>query len=102
MNQKEAFDLVLFRFIDAHLDLYGYVQTKTICDQFYMHRTRASAVMTKYREKQPGNTRFNVNEKRHDKAYTFKKRFLKTSSLEFLNGVEVVFGQPAELNHLFN
>ncbi|RZQ33220.1 hypothetical protein [Vibrio vulnificus] len=95
-TQKEAFDLVLMKFIDAHLDLYGHIQTKTICDQFYMHRTRASAAMTKYREFKPSNTRFNVTEKRHDKSYTFEKVFLKTSSLEYLNSVELVFEQDLE------
>lgn len=91
ITQKEAFDLVLMKFIDAHLDLYGYIQTKIICEQFHMHRTRASRAMTEYRNAKPSNTRYNVNDKRHEKSYTFEKEFLKTSSFEFLNSVEVVF-----------
>lgn len=95
-TQKGAFDLVLMKFIDAHLDLYGHIQTKTICEQFYMHRTRASAAITKYRDFKPSNTCFNVTDKCHEKSDTFEKVFLKTSSPEFLNSVELVYQQDIE------
>ncbi|EGR4214305.1 hypothetical protein DDN60_17425 [Vibrio cholerae] len=97
MTQKDSFDLVLMKFIDAHLDLYGFIQAKTICEQFYMHRTRASSAMTMHLDKKPSNSRYNLRLKRHEKTYTFKKHFLKSSSLLFLNSIEEVFGKPGDI-----
>ncbi len=91
MTQKERFDLVVFKFIDAHLDQHGYINAKIICAQFNMHRTGASKFLTAYRNKKPSNTRYDVTLKQHNASYTFQKVFLSGSSFEYLNAVENVF-----------
>lgn len=97
MTQKEAFDLVLYKFIDAYVDLYGEINTVILTNQFHMHRTKASKIFTQYKkhELNGNNLRFDEGKAKYVRTATFKKNFLlDDSSLFFLNSVEVVHGCP--------
>lgn len=88
---------MVLKFIDAYLDLHGEINAKIITDQFGLHRSTASALMTKYRDIRPGNTRFKVGKNVHERTYIFEKTILKTSSFEYLNAIELAFAQPESL-----
>ena len=53
LSQKEQIELIILRFIDAHVDLYGEFNVPFIADTFRIHRTTASAIVTKYKKKKP-------------------------------------------------
>lgn len=91
MNKKQKDDQAIARYIDAYIDLYGYISSKVLVDTFGIHRVTASKQISAYRDANPGNLRFKTEEQRHEKTFTFKKRALLSSSLDYLNAIDLVF-----------
>lgn len=97
MSQKEALDLAHARFIDAHLDLYGYIDAKTLCEKFSVCRTKASRCISRYRKAYPSNSRFNVDKGQHERTFTFAKAFPEESSLTILSAADTLYQAPLKV-----
>lgn len=92
LSQKEQLELIILRFIDAHVDLYGEFNVPFIADTFRIHRTTASAIVTKYKKKKPSNLVYDLSKKKYVKGYTFEKVFLMNErSLPYLNAIDVIY-----------
>ena len=63
-----------------------------IADTFRIHRTTASAIVTKYKKKKPSNLIYNLSKKKYVKGYTFERVFLMNErSLLYLNAIDVIY-----------
>ena len=49
--KKTPQELTVYRFIDAYVDLYGELKIPIIIKQFHIHRSKACAIMMKYKQK---------------------------------------------------
>lgn len=92
LSQKEQLELIILRFIDAYVDLNGELNVSIIADTFHMHRSTASAILTKYQKKKPSNLKYDLSKKKYVKGYTFEKVFLiKESAFLYLNAIELIY-----------
>ena len=63
-----------------------------IADTFCIHRTTASAIVTKYKKKKPSNLVYDLSKKKYVKGYTFERIFLMNErSLLYLNAIDVIY-----------
>lgn len=94
VTQKNAFELMVLKFIDAYLDLYGVINSSAITRTFPIHRTKASNILSKYidLDGDPASVRYSFRDRHYKKGIYFKKRYLgDDSSLLFINAVDIVF-----------
>lgn len=92
LSQKELQELIIYRFIDAYVDLYCELNVHVITKQFHIHRATASAILTKYKKEKPSNLTYDLSKKKYVKGFTFEKIFLgKESSFSYLNAVELLY-----------
>ena len=91
-SQKERLELIVYRFIDAYVDLHGELNVPVIANTFHIHRATASAILTKYKKKKPSNLIYDLSKKKYVKGYTFEKVFLMNErSLSYLNAIDVIY-----------
>lgn len=76
MTQTEIFDKVIMRFIEAHVELFGYVSIRDISKAFGLQRQKASRVMRKYKDFAGTNVYYNTSESRYNQTIEFKRRVL--------------------------
>lgn len=90
MSQKDNFDLLICRFIDAHVQLYDSINTVPICAKFGVKRDKASAAITAYRTHPEFHNylRYNVTQRCHEKTFTFVPRFTDHSALQILTSID--------------
>ena len=94
VTQKEQLELIVYRFIDAYVDLHGELNVPVIANTFHIHRATASAILTKYKKKKPSNLIYDLSKKKYVKGYTFKKVCLGAeSSFLYLNAIEMIYSR---------
>lgn len=87
-------DELTLKFIDAHVDLHSEINSVTITNQLPMHRTKASRLISIYKEKNPGNIKYDLKSRMYKKGFLFKMNELKDiSSFSYLNAIEIVFNK---------
>ncbi|KJG37774.1 hypothetical protein UA32_12540 [Photobacterium angustum] len=92
-KRKEKFNDVVFKFIDAHVDLYGYINVSVLSELFGIHRTSASGLLARYKELKPSNLEYVLQgtNSRYVKRFSFEKVVLKSESSIFLNSIYLVY-----------
>ncbi len=94
---KSLLDEPIFKYIDAHLSVYGHIKSNDVCSAFGLGRQKVSGVFTAYRAKFPLNMTHNVHEKCYMANETFKVNLLgNTKPQDYINAVNLVFGKQSE------
>lgn len=72
MNQNEAFNQIVLRFIDAYVELHLEINSTIVMAQFPIARTKVSSLMTRYLEDKPSNLRYVAARQRYLKGLSFE------------------------------
>ncbi len=93
-SQKERLELIIFKFIDAYVDLHGELNVSIIAKTFHIHRATASAIVTKYKQKKPSNLTYDMSKKKYVKGFTFERIFLVNERpFLYLNAIDMVYSE---------
>lgn len=90
-NQKSAYEFVIYKFIEAHLTEFGFIDAKTITKQFCIKRAKASSLIGRYRKLAPDNSIFSPERRRHEVTDTFLPIYLEDEPNEYLRLVQSIF-----------
>ncbi|WP_104046320.1 hypothetical protein [Vibrio jasicida] len=95
MNSTEVQLRAILRYIDAHLELNGWINSPQIMEVFRIQRQKASQAFGTYKDLQPTNMHFDSSKKRYVILTTFKRAVLKKedSALGYLDSIDMVFGE---------
>ncbi|BEI26103.1 hypothetical protein H8F18_16480 [Vibrio fluvialis] len=93
MNQNEAFNQIVLRFIDAYVELHLEINSTIVMAQFPIARTKVSSLMTRYLEDKPSNLRYVAARQRYLKGLSFERQFLEKeqSALAYLQAIELAY-----------
>ena len=81
----------MLKFIDAYVDLNGEINLSVLTSLFSVHRTKASKVISLYKQQAPSNLRYDLSAKSYLKTLLFNKEFLSEDSFRYITAIELIF-----------
>ncbi|MGR5159273.1 hypothetical protein [Vibrio owensii] len=94
---RRRFDRLALSFIDAHVDLFGSIQSNHVQDALGLSRVAVSKYFKLYKTEKPSNLQYDITDRCYKKGFSFERRFLvKVPSAEILKMVDTLYrGHPS-------